>query len=122
MQQAKAYVSLLLCLTVAAPTLTPPVSAEEHEPTPASAANCTFRQDPDEFLARETRARDGVNDRVLKFSRAMRSGEGRTVPAAQIPRRNFIDDEIFGGMQALQVPSARLSSRFTLIPTGPAGS
>lgn len=73
--------------------------------------DCTFAPNPEEYLARESRQRREIFDRLRTLTKA---GPPRltasTVSADQIPRRNFIDDEIFGRLAALGIPSAPLAS------------
>ncbi len=76
----------------------------------AVAADCTFRADPDAFMLAQGRAWEAVSRRAVAFSRLLpRQAGAQPVAAGQIPRRNFIDDEIFGQLAALNVPSAQLS-------------
>jgi hypothetical protein len=75
-----------------------------------SGANCTFKADPDRFLSAQSRARNEIVARTAKFRRASDAPRPRTVDARSIPHRNFIDDEIFGKLAAMNVPSAPLSS------------
>lgn len=83
-----------------------------------SGENCTFRVDPDEYLTRVVRERRAVAERAGKFSRL------ESVAAEEIPRRNFIDQEIFDRLSQEGVRSARLSTdeeflrRITLDLTG----
>src|SRR5712691_8708601 len=73
-----------------------------------SVADCAFQIDPDRFLSQQGRVRREVNDRVLKM--AARAAAGPAVAAESLPQRNFIDQEIFGKLIQMKVPSARLSS------------
>jgi Protein of unknown function (DUF1553)/Protein of unknown function (DUF1549) len=76
-----------------------------------SVADCTFHSDPDKFRFAEGRVRRAVNDRVLKVSRAtIRDATAPPVNPETIPQRNFIDQEIFGKLMQMKVPSAQLSS------------
>jgi hypothetical protein len=68
---------------------------------------CSFTAEPDRFLAAESRARRALADRV---SKARAASALRTVDPASLPRRNFIDDEIFGALSAAGVKAAPLSS------------
>lgn len=71
-------------------------------------ANCTFQASRDSFLSAQSRARTQVFDRT----RAVRlsSHTRGNVDVSTIPRRNFIDDEIFGAMAARGIASAPLAS------------
>src|SRR5882672_8279307 len=72
-----------------------------------SVADCQFAADPQEFLSRTARIRQAINDRAVKWNGlAKRSAAA----ASAIPQRNFIDQEIFGKLARLGVPSAPLAS------------
>ena len=77
-----------------------------------SIGDCTYQADQDKFLAAEGRVRREVNDRVLKVARAFSVVEAPSPAAApeSIPQRNFVDQEIFGKLIKMKVPSARLST------------
>ena len=75
-----------------------------------SLQDCTFAANPDEFLAAQTRARRDTFERTRKVRGAAFAAGDRLVPASDIPRRNFIDDEIFGRLAAAGVGSAALST------------
>lgn len=71
---------------------------------------CTFRADPAEFLHAQSRTRTAIHRRTKMLGDArFASAE---VPAADgLPvRRNFIDHEIFGKLEASRIASARLST------------
>lgn len=70
-----------------------------------SVADCTFASNPDEYLSRATRARREAFQRTLQVSPSL----ART-KAVAATKRNFIDDEIFGKMQKMNVAPAPLSS------------
>jgi len=88
------------------------VQATETEEKHVSEADCAFVTNTDEFLARESRVRRDVHDRVSKFHRSLAVSERtEAVDAeAEIPHRNFIDSEIFGKMAQLNVKPARLTT------------
>lgn len=72
---------------------------------------CTFQTNPDEFLSAQSRVRQGVFDRTRKLASARyASGRQETVAPADVPRQNFIDDQIFGRLSAVGVQSARLTT------------
>ncbi|MBI1788094.1 MAG: DUF1549 domain-containing protein [Acidobacteria bacterium] len=75
-------------------------------------AECTFQANPQEFLARESRHRRDIYQATRKIGQSLaRGGSGRlTMAAALIPKRNFIDEEIFGKLERLNVPSAALTT------------
>jgi hypothetical protein len=75
----------------------------------ASAWDCSFRSNPDRFLGQEARVRFAIHN-TAKLARPDASGRAAAVDPADIPRRNFIDDFIFGAMERQGVKSAALSS------------
>lgn len=96
--------------------------ADWPQPSPQ---NCTWIAGPEEVQTRGLRARREAYERTLAFARALpRTRAARTVPASQLPRRNFIDEEIFARLEAEGVPAAPLSTdeeflrRVTLDLTG----
>jgi len=93
----------VVCLTMGA-------AAQEPEEVTASGANCTFKTDPEEFLGRQARARRDVFQRMGKLDQFLRRGAAQTVSPDEIPRRSFIDIEIFDKMSKAGVRSASLSS------------
>jgi hypothetical protein len=98
-------------------------AADSEESRPLQ--GCTFTAKPDEFLSAQSRTRSYIYETTGKLSRA-RYGDkqGDTVQATDIPRRNLIDDEIFGKLASLNIPSAPLTTdeeflrRITLDLTG----
>jgi hypothetical protein len=92
----------------------------------ATGADCSFLAHRDDFLARELRVRQSVAARVKQadaFSKLVHADDA-TVPASNLPHRNFIDDIVLGGLVAAKVPSAPLTTdtefirRITLDLTG----
>ncbi|HYI93971.1 MAG TPA: DUF1553 domain-containing protein [Bryobacteraceae bacterium] len=79
------------------------------EQSTAPEQGCTFRSDPAQFLNAQGRTRDAVHARVRKFAEAHFSTVEAGADAAPI-RRNFIDDEIFGKLDAMNVKPAKISS------------
>src|SRR6266851_1459313 len=76
-----------------------------------SVADCSFHNDPDRFVSPDRRVRREVNDRVMAMARSFkRDSVARTAKAESIPKRNFIDEEIFGKLTRANVPTAQLSS------------
>ncbi|MBM3810823.1 MAG: DUF1553 domain-containing protein [Acidimicrobiia bacterium] len=73
-----------------------------------TAADCSLRPEQDKRLAREAQARLRLYEAASKFNARQASAHG--LPAAEIPRRNFIDEEIFGKLQSLGLPSASLTT------------
>ncbi len=94
---------ILVPLAVAAATVSRSAGGDS-----ASGANCTFQALPDRFLSAQSRARTEVFQRSKLLQ--MASMRRPTTVATDIPRRNFIDDEIFGAMAAAGVPSAPLAT------------
>lgn len=80
----------------------------QEEEVPPPEQGCNFTVNPDEFKASQARSQTEVYEQVRKFSFARNSAPVQA--AADIPRRNFIDDEIFGKLQTLGVPSAPLTT------------
>jgi hypothetical protein len=74
------------------------------------AADCSFRSDPDRFLAQEIRALQAVQSRLGQLRASLSAAPGRTVSASGIPRVNFIDDEILGLIEQNNVPAASLTT------------
>ena len=74
--------------------------------------NCSFRIAPDEFVDAAARARAVNYERVMKFSRSASASatKGATLAPAELPVRNFIDEEIFSALQKSGVRSARLTT------------
>ncbi len=78
--------------------------------TEMGGANCTFKAEPDEFVAREARVREIVNERVLFLKLGRYSSASRTAAPGTIETKGFIDEAIFGKLAAAGVPSARLTT------------
>jgi hypothetical protein len=75
--------------------------------------NCSYQRDPQSFLDQERRAIREVNERTLLYAAkggARMAGRSRTVAAGDLPRRNFIDEEILGRLEREQVPVAALTT------------
>jgi hypothetical protein len=72
--------------------------------------NCTFRAEPEAFVSGQARAQNEVFSRLAKLGNARFARSTSLAPAADIPRRNFIDDEVFGKLAKAGVPSASLST------------
>ncbi|MBY0503874.1 MAG: DUF1549 and DUF1553 domain-containing protein [Bryobacteraceae bacterium] len=78
--------------------------------------NCSFRVNPDEFVDAAAKARAMNYERVMKFSRAARSDSpGATLAPAEVPVRNFVDEEIFAALRKSGVRSARLSNDYEFV-------
>src|SRR5262245_35572524 len=74
-----------------------------------SVADCRFANEPDEYLSRAARIRIQINASIKTLGDRLTS-QGRTVSADSIPRRNFIDEEIFGKLTRKGVESAPLAT------------
>lgn len=75
--------------------------------------NCSFQRDPQSFLDREERTIREINQRTLAFAAkggARMASRSRNVAAGDLPRRNFIDEELFGRLEREQVPVAALTT------------
>jgi len=101
------------------------VSAQEENWPTVSSENCTWIAAPGEVQTRGLRARREAFERTLEFARSMpKTRAAKTVPASELPVRNFIDEEIFARLQAEGVPAAPLAGdeeflrRVTLDLTG----
>ncbi len=77
-----------------------------------SGENCSFRNDPDEYLQRVSRERAALAAQTGKVAAArFAAGDSRrNVAASTIPRRSFIDTEIFDRLSREGVGSARLTT------------
>ena len=105
-QRVKVTSCLLVAFTVQGVNLR---AAESH--SSAGSVKCSFKADPDAFLARESRTRRDVFDRAAKFNGRSASTQARySVPVSEIPIRNLIDEEIFGRLAQVGAPSARLTT------------
>jgi hypothetical protein len=101
------------------------VRGQEPDWPQVSSANCTWIAAPDQVQMRGLRARREAYERTLAFTRALpKTRAAMSVPAARLPRRNFIDEEIFARLEAEGVPAAPLTNdeeflrRVTLDLTG----
>ena len=92
--------------------------------------NCTFRDEPEQFLNVQARAVAQVQERLNLYARSAAAREparrasiagaatadlGRTIDANEIPQRNFIDAQIFGRLSAAGARSARLSDDYEFL-------
>ncbi|MBM3812611.1 MAG: DUF1553 domain-containing protein [Acidimicrobiia bacterium] len=75
-----------------------------------SGDNCSFRADPDAFLSRQLRQYQDVHERAGKLNRNLAVSGRLSVAPGELPRRNFIDVEIFDTMAKAGVAAARVSS------------
>ena len=89
-------------------------------------AECSFRANPNAFLEREARGIRQVYDRTVQWdqARGAKASSKSAKAASDLPPRNFIDEEIFGKLREMNVPSAAMSTdeeflrRITLDLTG----
>ncbi len=77
-----------------------------------SGSNCTFKAEPDEFVAREARNFESVYQRVGSFKggRYASSERAATLDPSSLQPKNFVDEAIFGKLAALGVRSSRLTT------------
>ena len=82
------------------------------DPTMEPGVNCSFQVAPDQYVDAAAKARAVTYERVMKFSRSASSTatKGATLAPAELPVRNFIDEEIFSALQKSRVRSARLTT------------
>src|SRR5213593_1374275 len=102
----------------------------------AAKSDCVFLRNPDEFMLNTERLRKADSDLTSRIAMYVSSALTADQPAAQMlnpaaaPRKNFIDDAIFGRMAAAGIQAAPIASdseflrRVTLdltgrIPSGP---
>jgi hypothetical protein len=75
--------------------------------------NCSFQRDPQSFLDREQRTIREINQRTMDFAAkggARMASRSRNVAAGELPRRNFIDEELFGRLERERIPVAALTT------------
>ncbi|MBM3753887.1 MAG: DUF1553 domain-containing protein [Acidobacteria bacterium] len=72
-----------------------------------SGENCTFTANPDEFLLREERTIADVHLRAMKYASKAAT---KSASAADLPWRNFIDEEILGRLGRDKIPAAALTT------------
>ncbi len=97
--------NLVVCLPLLLGALVVNRSAGSEQ---AAGAECSFQASRDSFLSAQSRARSQVFDRT-RLARAPSRARVNT-DVATIPRRNFIDDEIFGAVAAAGIQVAPLAS------------
>ena len=73
---------------------------------PLIGAECSFIANREDFLQRQSKAAQSVYHRTLQAKLAPKA----SVAAADAPRRNFIDSEIFRKLEQSNVPAAELSN------------
>lgn len=83
-----------------------PVPEEEA----ASGRNCAWIAAPGQVQQRGFQARRDAYERALEFTKSLPDSRAASVPASNLPRRNFVDEEIFARLGAEGVPAAPLSS------------
>ena len=75
--------------------------------------NCSYQRDPQSFLDQERRAIRDINERTLAFAAkggARMAARSRNAAVGDLPRRNFIDEEILGRLEREQIPVAALTT------------
>jgi uncharacterized protein DUF1553/uncharacterized protein DUF1549 len=76
-----------------------------------SGANCTFQAAPDRFLSAQARLRIEIFRRAQQFQKSGSASAAKQAATADpLPRRNFIDDEIFDRLATARVQPARLTT------------
>jgi hypothetical protein len=73
-------------------------------------SDCRYSLDPSEFLSRAARERRQVLARSVAFGTALGGARSYTVAPSEIAQRNFIDQEIFGGLIRSGAASAPLAA------------
>ncbi len=77
----------------------------------AADGDCSFNASPEQFLSIQSRTRADISDRLQKVTSArFSSAQQNTVAASSIPKRNFIDEQIFAKMATAGTASAPLTS------------
>jgi hypothetical protein len=102
--------------------------ATDEIPTPVTSADCVFLNDPQAFTEDRERGyavRTSAMNRIVRWTVSINEqSSGGGGDPTQIPRRNFIDDEIFTRLASANIQSAPLASdeeflrRVTLDLTG----
>ncbi len=95
-----------LCLSLALS----PISSFASEDNASSMFNCTFRSEPEAFLSAQARVQNEVFSKVSRLANVRVAGRASLAAPSDVPRRNFIDDEIFGKLNSSGVASASLTS------------
>ena len=103
-----------LMATLLAFSFIPTSIAQEQEAilplTEMGGANCTFKTEPDEYIAREASVREEVQARVMNFKGGRTANASRAVAPGSIELKGFIDAAIFGRLASAGVPSAQLTT------------
>ncbi len=82
--------------------------ARQAEQPSATISDCSFVKRPEDYIGTEARHRSAVSQ-MTELAAASLAGEGvQLVPPQQMPRKNFIDDLIFGKMGVAGIQSAPL--------------
>src|SRR5438445_12514430 len=79
----------------------------------AANKDCVFLSNPDEFMTNTERLRKSTSDLTTRISMHIYNADqtgAQTLNAATVPRKNFIDDAIFGRMAAASIQSAPIAS------------
>ena len=104
----------ILALVSAELVIAQEIGVEEYRPLP-TAADCTYLQNPDGFIqspelhqAEISHWTETVGDQV-KFA-PVRSGMMADASSAPMPRKNFIDEHIFGRMERAGIQPAPIAS------------
>jgi hypothetical protein len=79
--------------------------------TENSGANCTFKADPDEFLARDAREQQAVYERTAQFKGGrFAAASATTADPSSFEPKSYVDEEIFGALARAGVRSSRLTT------------
>ncbi len=78
--------------------------------TDPGGANCTYKSNPDEYVAREARVREIVSARATSFKAGHNAAASSNLDPSSLTPKNFIDDAIFTKMASAGVASARLTT------------
>ena len=103
----------LLAIALALSFLPSTIAQDQDHITPlteAGGANCTFKSNPDEFVAREARVRDIVSARTMSFKAGRYAAASTNIDPSSLTPKNFIDDAIFSRMASVGVSAARLTT------------
>lgn len=75
-----------------------------------SGENCTFRNDPDEFLLRQERTQREISARTMALGKLRGAAAVRTVSPGNLPWRNLVDEEILGRLERERIGAAPLTT------------
>jgi hypothetical protein len=115
MRSARTFFAILTVLALLSAETMSGQEIQKFRPAPTS-ADCTYLQNPDEFLrsaelhrAEISRWTETVGNQV-KFTPLHTAMQADVAPAAPMPRKNFIDEYIFGRMERDGIKPAPVAS------------